>query len=93
MSNKITIEPTKFENVRTGVITYGYRAYDNYDQAYGNTFDSIPDDDLDFLSQVNENADQNTSEMLCFVKENQCGLFIGSEWYDYEDIKETLEEK
>jgi hypothetical protein len=66
MSNKVYIEPTIFTSVRTGSVTYGYRAYDDRDQTYCNTFDSPPaEDDIEFLEQVMKNgADSVLSSML-----------------------------
>ena len=49
MSNRICIEPTEFKNVRSGTVSYGYRAYDDYGNTYDNNWDAIPDDDLEVL--------------------------------------------
>ncbi|TXI89801.1 MAG: hypothetical protein E6Q36_02735 [Chryseobacterium sp.] len=57
MSNMLSIIPTKFENVRSGATTYGVRVYDSYESAYDNTWDSIPDDDVELYWLVMENSD------------------------------------
>lgn len=45
MSNRITIEYTKFTNLTTEgeeeFTSFGYRIYDNYANDYNNTFDSF----------------------------------------------------
>jgi hypothetical protein len=38
MSNQITIQPTKFVNVRSGSSTLGVRVYDNYGQIHGKAY-------------------------------------------------------
>ena len=49
--NRIYIEPTKFTNLRDGEEYFGWRAFDDYAQAYDNTWEKadIPDDDISFL--------------------------------------------
>jgi len=37
MSNQITIQPTKFVNVRSGSSSLDVRVYDSYGQSYTNT--------------------------------------------------------
>ena len=92
MSNKITFEPTKFENVRTGSITYGCRIYDDNDVTYTNTWGSIPDDDLDVIAGCI--ADFKGCEgfnpfgaMMESLQTEECGVNVGNEWYDWDDIK------
>lgn len=90
--NRPTIEPTKFVNVRTGAETYGVRVYDYYAQSYDNTWDAIPDDDLGVLRQVIESTDEVIVAIFEFVETNEGGVFIGSEWYDWEDIEPVFAE-
>jgi len=91
MSNKVTIEPCEFVSARSGSVTKGFRMYDDHAQAYDNTWDSIPDDDMDVLDKVVSESDNvEVKDMLLFLKENEKGLNIGGEWYDYEQIKEYL---
>ena len=90
MSNKVTFEPTKFENVRTGHTTLGYRAYDDEGQAYDNTFDSIPDSDMEFLGLVNLTDNKEVRTMIDFIIEHEKGCEIGGTWYDWEDIKDVI---
>lgn len=64
--NRVTIEPTKFVNVRTGHATFGVRVYDDEGQSYDNTWDSIPEDDLEVLKLVLA-SDNQTITMMDFV--------------------------
>jgi hypothetical protein len=91
MSNRVHIEPTRFENVRSGVVTYGFRAYDQYAQTYNNTWDSIPDDDLECLKLAVADADDTLSSMLDYCREEEVGLFVGDTWFDWDEIKDILE--
>lgn len=85
--NRITIEPTKFVDVRSGVETYGYRMYDEYGSAYDNTLRSIPDDDLELLKIVVENDNDVIRDMLNHLVETKNGLEIGNVFYEYSEIK------
>ena len=91
MGNQVNFEPTKFENVRSGDTSMGFRAYDDYGQTYGNTFESIPDDDLEFLQMVKDSDDENVSGILDYLEENEEGCMIGGTWYDWEEIKDVIE--
>jgi hypothetical protein len=106
MSNKIHFEPTKFESVRTGSITYGCRVYDEgnatYTNAtYTNTWDSIPDDDVDIIAKCLKNfsyrgafnAPDDFSNMLEFIESEENGVFVGDIWYDWDEIKHLFAEK
>jgi hypothetical protein len=53
----LVIEPTKFEDVRTGEVSYGVRVYDEYEALYDNTWDNIPDSDSEVYEKVRENSD------------------------------------
>lgn len=90
MSNQVTIEPCEFTNVRSGHVTKGFRMYDDHAQAYDNTWDSIPDDDMDVLDKVCESDNVEIKDMLLFIRENQKGINIGGEFYNYEAIKAYL---
>ncbi len=88
MSNRVTIEPTKFVNVRTGSTTFGYRAYDDYGGTYSNILPSLPDDDLDFLKLVAETGlDEALSDMIDYCANRQSGLYVGNTWHNWDDIK------
>ncbi len=92
MSNRICFVPTKFENLRTGIITYGFRAYEGYDQVYDNTLESVPDDDFEFLKIVVSNrlANQHIDDMLDYMVEYEKGCEIDGTWYDWNEIRHIV---
>lgn len=93
MGNQITIEPTEFINVRSGEKTFGFRLYDDYGQTYDNTWDSILDDDMEILKKVMKSDDAFVSDAISFIRENEKGIDIGGEWYDWEQIKHIIGEE
>ena len=97
MSNRVVIQPTKFVNILEGGsesangYTYGVRVYDDYGNSYCNTWDSIPETDLEVLKKVCvEMDDDQTSAMITHVIEEEKGLYIGDNWYDWDEIKEVI---
>lgn len=90
MANRVTIEPTEFTNVRNGEISRGVRVYDDYEKTYDNTLESIPDDDLELLKLVAALDDEEIRGMLSYLVENEAGVCISDEWYDWEQIKPIL---
>jgi hypothetical protein len=90
--NRITLQPTIFENHPQGDKTYGYRIYDNHGQTYCNTWESIPDDDVEILSMIMEDGDDIAQDILSFMHEQGSGLYIGDEWYDWDEIKHLFDE-
>lgn len=90
MSNQICIIPTEFVNVKDGSKTFGYRVYDNYGSAYNNGLESIPDDDLEILLMVRQDDNEIISDMISFLVEEKRGLYIGDQYYEYEEIKHVL---
>lgn len=94
MSNQIHIEPTQFVDVRTGQTSYGVRVYDDYDQSYDNTWESIPDDDMDVLAKViDECDDEKILATIDHLNEMRCPIHIGDEMYEEEQYKHLFEEE
>lgn len=91
MSNIVTITRTKFVNTKTGESTLGYRVYDNYAQDYNNCMDSIPNDDMELLRLVSDNASDIVSDMLTFICESAGMIQIDDEFYDFDQTKHILE--
>lgn len=85
--NNVTIQPCKFENVRTGEVTYGVRIYDEHACTYQNTWEVIPDDDLEVLQLTIDNKDDTSEPMLDFLQEHERGCYIGDEWYEWAQIQ------
>ena len=85
MSNQINLIRTQFTD-HTGT-SYGYRAYDGYEQCYSNVFESpaSEDDKEFFLEVINDGGAKN---LMDFSTENAVGISIDGEFYEYETIKE-----
>lgn len=90
--NRVTIEPTKFIDVRSGEESFGYRIYDNYGSSYDNTLEFIPDNDLELLKIVIENDNDVVQDILESLVKTEGGLEIGNQHYSYEEIKPILSE-
>ena len=91
--NRVTIEPTKFTDLRSGEETFGWRAFDDYSQAYDNTWSEkdVPKDDLDFLTRVLEVSDDETLwGMLEFCEENEQGIHVGSSFIEWQEFSPLL---
>ena len=85
MPNRVTLQATKFKNIPDGKTTQGFRMYDDYNQAYDNTWDAIPEDDGDVLRKVAvESYDEATRAMLAYAKEE--GIYINDSWYTAEQV-------
>ena len=65
--------------------------FDNYGQVYDNTWESIPDDDLEVSTKVMESEDRHIVNMLDFLHETGIGLFVGDTWYEWDQIKHLWE--
>ena len=98
MSNSVNIVPTQFVNMRTSTASYGVRIYDQYHCMYSNYWEKerVPVDDLKLLefclnSEISDN--DIASAMFDYVAEEKIGLYIGEEWYEWEQIKHLFEDK
>ena len=90
MSNRIVIEPTKFIGTKSGYESIGIRVYDNITQAYDNSWDEIPDDDMEILKKAMES--QNLSINSMFEPPPLDGVEIGNNWYSWDEIKNLFSE-
>lgn len=94
MSNRIRIQRCEFINYPNRDVTYGFRAYDDYDQTYANTctIEQMTTEPIEFLKWLGQSAeDSRLLEMLDFAKEAQSGLYIDDAWYDWDEIRHVLE--
>jgi hypothetical protein len=92
--NRVHIEPTKFTNLRSGKETFGWRAFDDYAQAYDNTWSEkdMPKDDLEFLKRVLEvSEDETLWGMLDFCEENEQGIHVGNRFIEWQKLSPVLE--
>lgn len=90
--NRVTLQPIVFENHPQGDKTYGYCIYDDHGQTYCNTWESIPDDDLEILGKVINDGDEIAQSILSYVLDCARGLYIGDMWYNWDQIEHLLED-
>jgi hypothetical protein len=92
MSNRVEIVTCEFHNVfgtrKTGEVTKGYRIYDDYGMTYGNTWESMPEDDGDILRAIRDEADQAADTMIDFALEH--GLSINGNFHESEEVQKML---
>lgn len=92
----IYIIRTEFKDIKSGDTSLGFRIYhdddnpDNYQNAYGNILDEVYEDDLQFLAQVVESADEKIGDMLIDCIDNEQGVFIDDVLHEYAEIEEIL---
>ncbi len=89
--NKVTIQPTIFENHPQGTKTFGCRIYDDHGQAYLNTWESIPVDDMVILEKAIDGGDETADAMFDFLLEHCHGIYIGNQWYEWGQIRHLFE--
>lgn len=99
MSNLLVIEPTRFEDIRTGTISLGYRVYDNYGQFYMNNEESIPDNNLEviktvaeFVKNACEYSEHVSEDMFNYIIEHKQPIMVGNDFLEFSEIKDTLME-
>jgi hypothetical protein len=82
MSNRVTIQRTKFTNYDTDEKSFGYRLYDDYGQSYSNIMDEreLKSSDEDFFNLVCDSADEVGDAMISHALEH--GIYIDSNWYE-----------
>ena len=92
MSNRLYIQPTIFEDYPSGTKTYGVRVFDDYTQAYVNTWRKMPKDDMAVLLETLECSDQTICDLMSDIQERHRGLYIGTRWYQWDEIEEYFKE-
>lgn len=93
-SDRVCLVRTKFEDLRTGNATFGWRLYDNYANTYNNFFtqEDIPDDDIELLEMAVRDAvtNENVRQFFNWIIEEKDSIDIDDETYTFDQIKETL---
>jgi hypothetical protein len=84
----ITLTATTFDSHVEGIKTYGFRIYDENNKVYDNNSKSPIVDDIDLLEYALTVDDYEIKAMLSHIKENEKGMTINSQYYDWEEIKE-----
>mgnify|MGYP003971381911 CR=1 FL=1 len=108
MSNRLTIQPTFFQNQDSdfnsvGDSHYGFRIHDDYNMAYSTiaeTHDgmmSILDEfkgerHIQWIKLVMRYNSEVSDSMIDYVRETERGMYIDQEWFDWDEIKEAFED-
>jgi len=87
MSNRINLFSTEFKDL--GGSSYGYRVADDYDKEYHNFAPAMIVDDLKLLKYATETSE--FSQFHDYLSDNQSGLSINDNWYDWEEVKHILQ--
>ena len=88
--NRVTIEPTTFVN-RSGEKSFGFRIFDDFAQAYDNTWDSLPEDDMEVLRKVLHSSDDAIIDLVNWVEIEKSGISIGEKYYSREKISKVFQ--
>jgi hypothetical protein len=92
MSNHVTIQATRFTNLPQGTETLGFRIYDDYNAAYCNTLESIPENDIELLELIlGDYASDDTTDILSYVEEHEKGIEINGNYYSWDEIAPSFE--
>jgi hypothetical protein len=89
MSNLACIETCEFVSTKDGSKDLGVRVFDDYEKDYCNTWDSIPEEDLDILRECVKGG--VGEDILSFALENEQGIEINGTFYEFEEVKGILE--
>ena len=87
MSNRICLYATEFKDLQGS--SFGYRVADDYDKEYHNFAPKMITDDLALLQYAVETTEFSTFHD--FLADNESGLSINDEWYDWEQVKHILQ--
>jgi len=87
MSNPAFLVATTFDSHVIGTKTHGFRLYDNEAQCYDNLSESPITDDMELLQYALECDGNDIRGILDFIKENEKGININDNYYDWDEIK------
>lgn len=89
------ITPTKFEDLRTGDVSFGYTIFDGFSTDYIKWHDGgVPDNDLDCLRQLVEMGFHPSEPAWAIFRDvvlYKIGIEIGGTFYPWEDIRDIFE--
>lgn len=87
MSNTVNFIRTEYKDYQG--VSYGWRAYDDYESIYDNNNSSpMPEDDKEFFQMIEENG--SASSLFDFISENEVDCYIDGTFYEYSEIKDWL---
>lgn len=87
MSNQVCVVRTKFEDLHSGEVSFGVRVYDDYGSTYVNTFESMPKDDKELITEILCN-NHEIADMFDSIKSCRKCLTIDNKVYDWEEIED-----
>jgi len=93
MGYRVVIQPTVFILHGTDKKQYGYRLYDDGEQTYNDSWDSIPETPLEILAAVAREwyTDLTVNWTLYkMVYREKLDIFIGDQLFSFDEIKEIL---
>ncbi|MBI3415891.1 MAG: hypothetical protein HY043_11365 [Verrucomicrobia bacterium] len=91
--NRVCIEPTKFTDLRSGGESFGWRAFDDYSQAYDGSWSKadMPEDDVVFLKRVLATSeDKALWAMVDFCSDFRQGIHVGDNFVDWPELSPLL---
>lgn len=89
MSNQVILNSMEFKGINNHV-SYGYTISDNEDQDFDSYAEHFIEDDMDLLRYAVANCGSSAQEILDSVVENEKGILINDNWYDWDQIKEVM---
>jgi len=91
MSNRAHFTRTKFSDPDGSNATFGYRAADDYEMYYDDSWATPgPEDDMEFLHHIRETASEGVQDLFDWMRENQSGCYINDDWYTIEEIEQAF---
>jgi hypothetical protein len=88
MSNKITLQATKFTDLPSNEETFGYRVFDDYESDYLNTLDEPITDDFDLLKLAVVSSPDFFPK--AYLEDCRIGIEINGNYYKYDQIKDII---
>ena len=93
MVNEVFFITTKFTDVKSGLESYGYRAFDYSGQTYNDNWPALPENDTTFLYMMVDEAKNNpdVDSMFQYLSEYELGCTVNGTKYSYEEIRVFLD--
>lgn len=90
MANKVCLSSKEFK-AKDGTVAYGFTISDDHDNAFDDMSEKPIVDDFELLTYVKGWGNDATKEIISYVIDEQVGIEINGFWYDWDEIKETIE--
>jgi len=107
MSNRVRIEPTLFQDLdenlnEIGEVKYGFRMFDDEGQSYStvrstkekmeNALNEYEGERYEqWIGLAMSHYNKEIEAMFDVVRDQANGIYVGENWYTWEQIKKTLE--